>query len=502
MSNVLEYLERSAELYPDREAYEDSEQLLTFSGIRELSRAAGSSLIDEIGASRKPVAVYLDKSVKCVVSYFGVIYSGNFYCPLDTEMPMERIRIIMDVLKPAAVITDRAHQEAAGGFLSGARLLLYEDLTQGDAADESVGRVCESITELDPLYVLFTSGSTGIPKGVLLNHRVVMNYMEWLRRSFDISDADVFGNQAPFYFDISIHDIYGAAYFGAKMVVIPRYLFGFPSKLIGYLNEKRITTFLWVPSAMGIIARLKAFRACKPEHLRIAMFAGEVFPRKQLDYWKENLPDLVYANLYGPTETFVCTAYTMTGQEAGGTSLPIGRPITNTEALILNEDGTRVLPGEAGELCIRGSCLALGYYNDPVRTEAAFVQNPLHSLYPDRIYHTGDLVREDPDGNIIYISRKDFQIKHFGYRIELGEIENAVNLVEGIENCACTYQQDRQRILLFYEGREYPEKELMDILADRLPQYMLPGKTIYMEMLPRNANGKTDRASLALRQEG
>ena len=165
--------------------------------------------------------------------------------------------------------------------------------------------------------------------------------------------------------------------------------------------------------------------------------------------------------------------------------------------LVLTEDGREALPGETGELCLRGSCLALGYYNNPERTASSFVQNPLHSLYPDRIYHTGDLVRLDGNGDLIYISRKDFQIKHMGYRIELGEIENAVRNVPGIEDCACTYRAERQRIVLYYEGKEYPQNELLEAIGKRLPEYMIPGQIVYMESLPRNLNGKIDRAGLA-----
>ncbi len=496
MNTVLDFLERSARRSGDRPAYEDERQVLTFAQTKELSERAATALCGAIGSDKKPVVVYLAKSTACIVSFFAAVKSGNFYCPLDTEMPLERVKIIMEQLKPAAVITDLSNRNSAREFCGEAVLLLYEELTQSDIRAEELSLIRSRITELDPLYVLFTSGSTGVPKGVLLNHRVVVNYMFWLDRTFSFSEEDVFGNQAPFYFDISIHDIYGAAFFGAKMVIIPRMLFGFPARLIDYLNEKKVTTFLWVPSAMGIIARLKAFRAAKPAFLRHAMFAGEVFPRRQLDYWVQNLPDVQYANLYGPTETYVCTAYIMTGEEKEGEPLPIGKPVSNTQALILDEEGKPVPYGETGELCIRGSCLAMGYYNNPEKTNASFVQNPLHSLYPDRIYHTGDLVRLDGNGDLIYVSRKDFQIKHMGYRIELGEIENAANLIEGIENCACTYRTDRQRIVLFYDGKEIPQDEILKSLEKRLPEYMLPGQIIYREALPQNANGKIDRKAL------
>ena len=495
-SNVLEYLENSAIYFPDKEVYEDKNVSMTFKQVEETAQRIGTSLAMKLGRHREPIAVFMDKSVKAIVSFFGVLYSGNFYCPLDVKMPIERIQIIMDVLLPEIIITDKEHKELAESFAQNSQIVLWEDMSEQEIDKDMLGNIRMDMTELDPLYVLFTSGSTGVPKGVLLNHRVVINYMQWLEQNFEIDSTSVFGNQAPFYFDVSIHDIYGAIYFGAKMVIIPQSFFGFPVRLIEYMNEKRISTFLWVPSAMAIVANLQTFDVVVPQYLKQIMFAGEVLQRKQLDYWVKYLPDAVYANLYGPTETFVCTAYIRNGNEPEGQPLPIGVPIANSQALLLNEEGNEVEYGEVGELCMRGSCLALGYYNNPERTKLAFVQNPLHQRYPERIYHTGDLVRYDETGNLIYISRKDFQIKHMGYRIELGEIESAGNAIEGIRDCACMYNTKRKKIVFFYDGIEMETKKITDALATRVPQYMIPGKVVYMKVMPHNANGKIDRAKL------
>lgn len=494
--NVLDYLEASAERFPDKEAYEDDSTVMTFKEIREVSRSIGTTLAEYLKLCREPVAVFMDKGVKSIAAFFGVVYSGNFYCPLDTGMPIERIQIILGVLKPKVIITSRKHQELAGSFAGSGRIFLWEDMVTQKWNEEQILKIRDSMTELDPLYVLFTSGSTGVPKGVLLNHRVVTNYMEWLGEKFDIDENAVFGNQAPFYFDVSVHDIYGTIYFGAKMVVIPQSMFSFPVRLIEYLNEKKVSTFTWVPSAMSIVANLQTFEVIMPKYLKQIMFAGEVFPRKQLDYWMKYLPDAVYANMYGPTETYVCTAHIYRGTEPEDQPLPIGVPISNTQALVLDEDGKEVPKGETGELCIRGSCLALGYYNNPEKTSQSFVQNPLHSRYPDRIYHTGDLVRYNEHGDLIYMSRKDFQIKHMGYRIELGEIETAGNTIEGIQDCACLYHHKRKKIVFFYDGTELQKQEILDALAKCVPEYMMPGKVIYLKSMPHNANGKIDRLKL------
>ncbi len=494
---ILDYLVQSAGCYPEKVVCEDSRTQVTYRELLEQSQSGGTAIAGLIGRTKEPIAVFMDKSTECVVTFFSVLNSGNFYSPIDCQMPLERIRIIYEILKPKILITDHAHREIAECFCSSdCQILLYEEMITTTKDEVVLERIHNRITEADPLYVLFTSGSTGVPKGVLLNHRVIINYLEWLEKSFDINEQDVFGNQAPFYFDVSVHDIFGAVYFGAGMVIIPRELFSFPVRLIEYMNEKRISTCLWVPSAMGIVAGFDTFQFVRPEYLRHMMFAGEVLPRKQLDYWVKHLPDLVYANLYGPTETFVCTAHIYTGQEPEGQPLPIGNPILNAEALILSNDHQLAGDGEEGELCLRGSCLATGYYCNEERTRQVFIQNPLHNRYQDLIYCTGDLVRYDESGRLVYLSRKDYQIKHMGYRIELGEVETAANRLKVIGECACGYDSDKQRIVLFYSGEKQSRNILIRQLEELLPQYMIPGKFVYMDQLPHNDNGKIDRKKL------
>ena len=493
---VLEYLERNAKFHPEKEAFEDGEKVYTYAQIRGLARKVGYMLAEEMQSMRDPIAVFMDKNIDSIACFFGTLYSGNFYCPLDSQMPVERISTIMGVLQPKVVLTDLAHKEQAESFAAGAKVVVLEDAQKVSDAQAASACAWEALTIMDPLYVLFTSGSTGVPKGVLVGQQVIVNYLDWLDKEFCYDSDDVFGNQAPLYFDVSMHDVYGTLYFCAKMVIIPQKLFAFPVKLIEYMNEKKISTFLWVPSAMGIVATLKTFDAVKPEYLKHAMFAGEVLPRKQLDYWVENLPDVVYANLYGPTETFVCTGYVRTGKEPEGQPLPIGKALMNTQALVLDENGKEVAKGETGELCMRGCCVALGYYHNPEKTAASFTQNPTHDRYPDRIYHTGDLVYYDENDDLIYVSRKDFQIKHMGYRIELGEIETAAYQIEEVRDCACTYNMERKKIILYYDGVQMDKKEMLAKLSERIPQYMLPNRMVYLEQMPHNANGKIDRKAL------
>lgn len=368
-----------------------------------------------------------------------------------------------------------------------------------EAVDDATARLyADSILDTDLLYVLFTSGSTGTPKGVAITHRSVIDYIDWVTEEFSITEEDSFGNQAPFYFDNSILDIYSALKTGASLYIIPTKLFAQPVKLLQFLVDNRITTIFWVPSAMIILSKLKAFPSVDvSKTLKRVLFCGEVMPNKQLNIWRQYLPDVVYANLYGPTEiTDACTYYTVDRAFSDEEPLPIGKPMRNTEILVLDENDRLVTePEQVGELCVRGTSLAVGYYSNPEKTAAAFVQNPLQTAYEEKIYRTGDLVKYNDRHELIYLSRKDFQIKHMGHRIELGEVETAVSSLDGIDVCCCLYDEKHSRIVLFVEG-DFTIGEINGQLRALVPDYMLPGRLICTQRLPLNTNGKIDRVKL------
>ena len=255
----------------------------------------------------------------------------------------------------------------------------------------------------------------------------MIDYVEWLKETFNFDSSTVFGNQAPFYFDNSVLDIFSTVYNGCTMVIIPENYFAFPTKLLEFLESRKVNTLFWVPSALINLANSNQLKNHKLDNLRQVLFCGEVMPNKQLNVWRNEYPDVQFANLYGPTEiTDVCSYYIVDREFADNDPLPIGKACKNTEILVLNDNNELVKTGEVGELCVRGSCLSRGYLGDYEKTDKAFVQNPLNSKYYEKIYRTGDLVKYNENGEIIYICRKDFQIKHNGYRIELGEIESAV----------------------------------------------------------------------------
>lgn len=531
-ANVTYWLDETAARFPDKTAYADEKKEITFGRLRAQARQIGGELALR-GLFKRPVAIFLEKGVDVLTSFMGTAYSGNFYSPIDVEMPGSRVNKILEVLRPALVITTASLKEVFSQYAYEGEFLLLEDILASDTANEAfvfgnalasgeakgaatgAGRdfdgamVSESAREAalaaarrkcidtDLLYVLFTSGSTGVPKGVTINHRAVIDYIDWVTETFQITEKDSFGNQAPFYFDNSILDIYSTLKTGATTYIVPKSLFAQPVLLLEYLKEKRINTIFWVPSALIVVAKLKAFRNVDlTDTLKRVLFCGEVMPNKQLNVWRKFLPNVQYANLYGPTEiTDACTYYIIDREFADEEPLPIGVPMPNTDILILNEKDELVQGDESGELCVRGTSLSMGYYNNPEKTKEAFVQNPLNLAVPELIYRTGDIVKYNERGEILYLSRKDFQIKHMGHRIELGEIETAVSSLEQVSLNCCLYDEKHQKIVLFIE-EELDKTYINEKISHLVPEYMLPNKVIRVEKMPINANGKIDRVKL------
>ncbi|MGN0729890.1 amino acid adenylation domain-containing protein [Treponema sp.] len=492
---VTDYLDASAEKYPEKIAFADENREISFSQVKSEALKIATKLIND-SVFKKPVVIYLDKSVEVLVSFMGAAYSGNFYTPIDTGMPSSRIEKIMETLCPAVIITDEAHRNAASEFSGNTPVILYSDIQKLTADEALVEQAKTKILDTDILYVLFTSGSTGTPKGVIISQKACIDYAEWVTKTFDISSSTIFGEQAPFYFDNSILDIYQTLKNGATLYIIPQKFFMLPKQLFEFLAEKKVNTIFWVPSALCIMANLKAVGKFPVPTLKKVLFCGEVMPNKQLNVWRKAFPDCLYANLYGPTEiTDVCAYYIVDREFSDDESLPIGFACENTEIIVLNDKNERVQKDEKGELCVRGTCLSYGYYNNPEKTQAAFVQNPLNSKYPEIIYRTGDIVHYNERGELMYDCRKDFQIKHMGHRIELGEIETAVSAVEGVEQNCCLYDTEHSKIVMFFTG-SVEAQQIIDSIKNAVPEYMIPNKKIKLDKMPINLNGKIDRVEL------
>lgn len=497
---IIDYLEESMNLFPNKVAFVDNKKSVTFKELREQALSVAYEII-ATKQFKKPVVVFLDKSVDCILGFVSVLYSGNFYSPIDVKMPVARIQRIMDTLEPKVILTDRSHYDKVQEFTNSAKIILLEDAMQNKYELDQINKTIDKVVSTDLLYVLFTSGSTGTPKGVAISHRSMMDYIDWAGRTYGIDESMNFGSQSPFYFCMSVLEIYATLRYGCTTYIIPQILFSFPGKLMDYVREKKINIVYWVPSALNIVANMNALEKHNAECLKWILFSGEVMPVKLLNYWRRYLPDANYVNVYGPTELTADVSYYIVDRDfKDNETLPIGIPCINSDIILLGEDDKEVAEGEIGELCVRGPLVACGYYGDKERTKAVFVQNPINPYYPEQIYRTGDLAYYNRFGELEFAGRKDFQIKHMGHRIELGEIEANVSSLEGLEECGCLYDGEKKQIVLFYTGKIEPDK-IKEQLFNLVPSYMLPNKRIKLDLMPHNINGKIDRAELKKRLE-
>lgn len=504
VTNILEYLEQNAVRFPDKTAIADDKNALTFAQWKDYAERIGTALAEEtLGSLRKPVLVFVDRKIECLAGFMGVVESGNFYVPIDCKMPYERVKLISNVLDPIAAITITAVDEKILDQIefTGVRFN-YENVIQHDIDAKALTTIREQMIDLDPVYSIFTSGSTGVPKGVVISQRGMIDLAEWLVNTFDFDETDALGNQTPFYFDGSVKDICICLKAGATLNVIGKKYFTFTKLLIPFLNDRHITSILWATSAIVLVGNSDILDVAVPQYIKRVTFAGEAMPAKQLKVWMNKLPNARFINLYGPTEITVdCTYYEVDREFGDDEFIPIGRNCRNKQILVFNDDNKLVKVGEPGELCVRGSGVALGYYNNKGKTEEVFVQNPLHDLYEDKIYRTGDIVKYNERGEIEFVSRKDFQIKHKGNRIEMGEIEVAVNSIPTVTNAACIFDQPNDKIVLYYTTADGLELDVINLVKEKIPIYMFPEVIVHLDTMPYNMNGKIDRIELKNKYE-
>ena len=498
--NLLDCFESTAKDKGEAIAVTYKEEKVSFLELRQRAiRLAAVILSAAKSVMNVPVAVFLPKEIDTVVADLGILYSCNPFMNLDVKTPRERIENILSIIKPCAIITNSKYAEKLKGV--DCPLILM-----GDAKNDNIvidisllNERRKMLIDTDPLCIINTSGSTGTPKGVILNHRSFFDFVDWSVERFDFNGSEVMGSLSPVVFDIFDFELCMMMVKGVKLVLLDAFLATFPIRLLEALNTYMVNFIFWVPSIMVNIANLVLLDKISLPFLKTIWFAGEVFSTKQFLYWYDRLPDALFVNLYGPIEiTLDCTYYVVESRPDESQPLPIGIPCRNTDNLILNSDNCRCKGGEEGELCVRGTSLAMGYYNNLEKTADAFTQNPLNRMYPELIYRTGDIVVTDDTGLIQFRGRKDSLIKHMGYRIELGEIEHVIiNDLKLAEYCCVVYQYEKKEIVLYYEkDMEITAAEFRKALSAVFPVYMIPTVYIRMELLPRNANGKIDRLLL------
>lgn len=498
MSSV-QLLERAADLYGTSAAFKDSEGSISFTELKERSRAAAAGIMSRVKTGRtRPIMVYLPKSIKSIITFMGSMYAGSPYVPMDYNVPMARFAATADNLKPAAVVTDVGGAKKLRDADIQIEILIFDDIVSLEKNDELINKVLDNATDLDAAYIMYTSGSTGTPKGVTISHRAVLDYTKWFTDTFDITANSIVGMQSAFHFDNSVFDMFAALYTGCTTVIIPEILFMYPEKLFDFMKDEKISVIFWVPTVMISVANSGVLKEKKLDDLKLILFAGEVMPIRQLNEWIEAYPQCKFVNMYGPTEaTDIVLYYVVDREYSLNETLPIGIPCANMKALILDENGRQCEKGKQGELCIGGSGIAMGYWNSPEITEKAFIQNPLNNKYYERIYKTGDLVYEAEDGNIMFIGRADSQIKLRGNRIELGDIEAAASALPDIKSCCAMFNHEKEEIYLFLEtDAQIVQRKFNMQLKKYIPAYMTPQKIISMSSFPHTPSGKIDRQTL------
>lgn len=498
--NLLDCFEKTAAGNPDKTAVIHKGDRITFKSLEKRAQITGCLCTEAAGGVRnQPIAVLLPKEVDTVIADLGILYSCNAFMNLDVKTPGERLKNILELIQPAAVITNGKYRGLLDG--TGLPVILIDEINweEGKADREFLAERRMTLIDTDPICIINTSGSTGTPKGVVLNHRSFFDFMAVSNERFGFDGSEVMGSLSPVVFDIFDFELCMLMVNGSQLVLLDAFLASFPARLLETMAENKVSFIFWVPSIMVNIANLGLLEKIALPDLKLVWFAGEVFPTKQFLYWYDNLPDTKFANLYGPIEiTLDCTFYAVEERPEEGEPLPIGIPYRNTDVLLMNEENQKCGIGEEGELCVRGTSLAMGYYNNPEKTAAAFTQNPLNACYPELIYRTGDMAYQREDGNIMFKGRKDSLIKHMGYRIELGEIEHVVeNDLKLVKYCCAVYRYEKKEIVLYYENEEeISDKDFRTALMKVFPAYMIPGAYERMEMLPRNTNGKIDRLLL------
>ena len=495
-TNILEYLEGSSKRFPDKTAFADEHSSCTFRELEMTARRIGTALAKYF-VPRNPVPVFMEKSVETIGVFMGAVYAGCFYVLIDTKQPASRLNQILEILDSEVIVTSEKYLEDLEKLDFKGEVVLAKNLAEEPENKELLKEIRNRAVDMDPLYGIFTSGSTGVPKGVVVGHRSVLDFIDCFTELFDISEKDVIGNQAPWDFDVSVKDIYSGLKTGTTVQIIPKQMFSFPTKLIDYLIEREVTTLIWAVSALCIISTLNGFEYKVPDKIKKILFSGEAMPVKHLNIWRKYLPDVMYVNIYGPTEiTCNCTYYIIDREFQPGDVLPMGKAFPNEKVFLLDEENRLITEkNKTGELCVTGSALALGYYKNREQTDKAFVQNPLNDRYLEMMYRTGDLAYYNELGELCFASRKDFQIKHMGHRIELGEIEAAMEKIPEIIRSCCIFDSAKSKIVAFYEG-DIERRPLARALGQYVPAFMVPNVFRQVERMPLTKNGKIDRKAL------
>lgn len=461
MENVIELLKIQAERKPNQLAIVDENRSLTYKELFDETISL-ASYIFSYGLRKSPIIVKVNRSLDSIVAFFAILLSSNYYIPVDEDIPNEKLEKIIKVSKAMFYISPKDEN-----------LTIQRILPTKEHKIDSFEAFTRLFSKENYSYLMFTSGSTGEPKGVIKNHENIISFVNNFLKTFPFLSEERIANQTPFFFDASMKDIYLTLALGATLYIPSKVRFSLPTETIKYLNENKITMIYWVPSILTMIARMRIFNWTKPETLKYVFFVGEVMNPRYLNMWIDALPNIRYFNTYGSTEIMGVCLYHEIKSHFDGDTLPTGKAIKNNNVKIIN-----------GEIVVTSKQVAVGYLNKP---------------FEDHVFKTGDYASLDEDGNIVFSSRKDFQIKHLGYRIELQDIEANLSHLEYIDTCVAIYDEEKDQIILFVVLSEVVRELSYVLLNDAkklLQSYMIPNKVIEIEKMPLNNNGKIDRLAL------
>lgn len=519
---VQQYIETFAREKGDKIAVMDEKNKIAYRELDLVSNQLAHCLNDK-GVSRQDCVIFcIQRSVNCLIALLGILKADAVYVPIDHKISPERIRKIVEDCSPSALICDESTIFAIISFLKSFELdipvisLSSEEVHKESFPQISYREQILSYSEKTPeygncdndtAYILYTSGSTGAPKGVMISHRNIHCYIEWAVEFFQISENDRILSTAPFHFDMSVFDIFCSLKAGATLCIASEKMLLFPQSLLQFMEKEGVTVWKGISSLLMYIERAGILDKVRLPELRVIAFGGEALPIKYLIPWMKAFPDKKFFNAYGPTEaTGISLCYAVdTLPEDLRKRIPIGKPCKETDVFLLDDQGCCVEPGRVGELCIGGTCLSKGYLNDPEKTRLSFIDNPIAGNSEEKIYRTGDLAVLREDGNYEFIARKDNQIKHMGYRIELCEIEHALGAIRAIRDAAVLLVKSEHKgfneLIAYYEAEEdIALTIIISELQKHLPYYMVPKQFVRISNIPRNDRGKICRETL--RQHG
>ena len=502
---ITDMLDKAAQNYPDKVGFAEQDRQMTYREMRARAQKIAAAILAEFdedpsllsGKEPQPAVTLMEGEIDITAAMHGILYAGDCYSVIDVAQPEERIDKIIQSFKPRLMIISRHLSEKADRLSFSGSILVYEDIIEAEGGVQEVPKIeCEGVSEKLAI-VTFTSGSTGIPKGVMTGHNGMLYQSVDLSRFSDTDPSDHVGNQTSLYYALGELILFMSIAAQATNYFIPKALFSQPGELAAYMVKSRLSVLFWATSGLTIFSRFSAWEGYEEElnrNLKTVAFAGDVISTKLLNKMRKALPSPTYAQGYGCTEFYPPVGYHIERELRDDERIPIGFALPHATVYLVKEDGTEAKEGEEGQIWMAGPGMGLGYLNDEEETNRKFRDNLLNP--GERVFLTGDMAKKNEYGELVFMTRKDFMIKHMGYRVELGEIELAATALDDQLQCACVYNKEKEHIILVYAGSLEP-KELKARLKEKLPRHMVPNRFVRLDSLPLSSTSKIDRVKLA-----